>query len=458
MISEDKSTHKHKQIHLVQEELPSFRMVQSSRPAASLAYILVVLFFTLIFVLIFVPWQQTSEGIGRIVAYAPLDRQQSIEAPISGRVVKWHVMEGSKVRKGDPILDISDNDPEFIDRIRQERNALYSRLEATREREASIRSRIIALKSSQTNAVTAASSRTMMASDRVRAAQQAVDAAIAQDKTAKLNLERQQQLWDKGLTSKRNFELAELDYENARTGLTRSKAALDAAIKEERALGADRSKADMDGSAAINDAKASLASTQSEVAKILEEIPKVEARLSRQQNQEVFAPRDGTIVRILVNPDGQQVKEGDILCIIIPETNDRAVELYINGNDIPLITEGREVRLQFQGWPVLQISGWPEFAVGTFGGIVSLVDVTDNGSGYFRILVVPDRTEEIWPTSRYLRQGVRVRGWIFLNRVSLGYELWRKFNDFPPMIPMDEPIIKKRTGLPESDGEGKGKK
>jgi multidrug efflux pump subunit AcrA (membrane-fusion protein) len=454
-LQKEKSTTITKKTNLIQEELPSFRMVQSSRPAASLAYLLVALFFTTIFVLIFAPWQQVTEGMGRVVAYAPLDRQQSIESPISGRIVKWHVLEGSKVRRGDPILDITDNDPEFLDRIRQERTALQTRLEATREREMSIRSRITALRSSQSNAVTAASSRTMMASDRVRAAQQAVDAAVAQEKTAQLNLTRQQQLWEKGLTSKRNLELAELDYENARTGLTRAKASYDAAVKEERALNADRGKADMDGSAAINEAKASLASTQSEIAKILEEIPKVEARLSRQQNQEVFAPRDGTIMRILVNPDGQQVKEGDILCIIVPETNERAVELYINGNDIPLIGEGREVRLQFQGWPVLQITGWPEYAVGTFGGIVALVDVTDNGSGYFRILVVPDRTDEPWPSSRYLRQGVRVRGWIFLNRVSLGYELWRRFNDFPPMIPMDEPLLQERMGIPAGESKGK---
>ncbi|MFO0001863.1 MAG: transporter, partial [bacterium] len=120
-----------------------------------------------------------------------------------------------------------------------------------------------------------------------------------------------------------------------------------------------------------------------------------------------------------MNPDGQQVKEGDVVSIIIPDTSERAVELYINGNDIPLVSEGREVRLQFQGWPVLQITGWPEYAVGTFGGIVSLVDVTDNGSGYFRILVIPDQKDEDWPSTKYLRQGVRAKGWIFLNRVSL---------------------------------------
>ncbi|MBL8825787.1 MAG: hypothetical protein JNM18_02290, partial [Planctomycetaceae bacterium] len=32
---------------------------------------------------------------------------------------------------------------------------------------------------------------------------------------------------------------------------------------------------------------------------------------------------------------------------------------------------------------------------------------------------------------RELRQGVRVNGWIQLNQVTLGYELWRQLNGFP---------------------------
>ena len=33
---------------------------------------------------------------------------------------------------------------------------------------------------------------------------------------------------------------------------------------------------------------------------------------------------------------------------------------------------------------------------------------------------------------RYLRQGVRANGWILLDQVSLGFEIWRQFNGFPP--------------------------
>lgn len=424
------------------KNLPSYRLVQTALPAQSLAYILTIIFFLSVLILLYVPWQQTTMGFGRVVAYAPLDRQQLIESPIAGRVVKWHVHEGTRVKKGDPIIDISDNDPNFINRIREEKNALLQRLEAARSREDNIRSRIISLRSSRGSAVNAADSRRMMAKDRVRASEQAVDAAKAALRTANLNLDRQKQLWEKGLTSKRTLELAELEHTNSETGLDRAKSAYDAAVKEERALYSDSGKVSQDADASINDAKASLASAQSEVARVLEDLPKLEARLSRQETQEIFAPRDGTIMRILVNPDTQQVKEGDGVAILVPDSEDKAIELFISGNDIPLVGEGRKVRLQFQGYPVLQISGWPETAVGTFGGIVKLVDITDSGSGNFRVLVIPDREDRQWPSSRYLRQGVRAKGWIFLNRVSVGYELWRRFNDFPPNLPMDDPEIK----------------
>jgi membrane fusion protein, adhesin transport system len=61
------------------------------------------------------------------------------------------------------------------------------------------------------------------------------------------------------------------------------------------------------------------------------------------------------------------------------------------------------------------------------------VDATDNGLGVFRIVVVPDG-DEPWPEGRFLRQGVRANGWILLDQVRLGFELWRQFNGFPPNV------------------------
>jgi hypothetical protein len=105
------------------------------------------------------------------------------------------------------------------------------------------------------------------------------------------------------------------------------------------------------------------------------------------------------------------------------------------------------VRLQFEGWPAVQFTGWPSVAVGTFGGVVTLIDATDDGQGKFRIVVTPDPRDEPWPSGRYLRQGVRANGWVLLGQVTLGYELWRRFNGFPPVVALSEP-----------GGDGKGGK
>ena len=128
------------------------------------------------------------------------------------------------------------------------------------------------------------------------------------------------------------------------------------------------------------------------------------------------------------------VKQGDSLAVILPESADRAVELYVSGNDIPLLSVGRAVRLQFEGWPAVQFSGWPSVAVGTFEGRVGVIDPSDNGQGKFRIVVFQSEHEE-WPDVHYLRQGVRVQGWVLLEKVKIGWELWRRFNAFPLSLP-----------------------
>ena len=54
--------------------------------------------------------------------------------------------------------------------------------------------------------------------------------------------------------------------------------------------------------------------------------------------------------------------------------------------------------------------------------------------GRFRALVLPDPDDEPWPDRRYLRQGVRTSGWVLLDEVSMGYEIWRQLNAFPPSV------------------------
>lgn len=410
------------------------RLISKSSSLTVVAYIIFFAFLS-IFILIFIlPWQQTVFGTGKVVAYAPLNRQQFIEAPIDGRIVHWHVMEGSQVKKGDSIVEISDNDPQFLQRLQEEKSAIESRIIAVQARVESFKTRIRALEASMDNGISAAKSRTRMSGDRVDAAEHAVEAAEAVYKTASLNLKRQKSLFASGLASARAVEMAEMEEARALTDLNRAKSSLSAAKSEEIALKSDQFKVGTDGGASIADAKASYAAALAELANAKAELPRISARLARQHSQSVTAPRDGTIMRLIVSQDGEMVKSGEPLALLIPDSVDRAAEIWVDGNDIPLIVEGKEVQVQFQGLPALQFSGWPGISAGTFSARVILVDNTDNGTGKFRVIVKPDKREQ-WPEANFLRQGVRAHGWIFLNEVSIAYELWRKFNDFPPDLP-----------------------
>jgi multidrug efflux pump subunit AcrA (membrane-fusion protein) len=321
------------------------RSHQSLRVAASILFFALVAFIA---ALITVPWVQNVQGIGRVIAYSPDERQQSITSPVDGLIRQWFVLEGTLVRKGESIVDVADIDPDIMNRLERERAATQTKLDAS---------------------------------------QQALD-------TSRKNLERQKSLVVSGLSSQRAAELAELEY----------------------------------------------ARYLSEISSASAELARIETRIARQASQSITAPRTGIVQRIFAPQGGVMVKAGQDLALIVPETANRSVELKVSGNDAPLLSVGRKVRLQFEGWPAVQFAGWPSVAIGTFGGEIAVIDPGADPEGNVRIIVFPELGAE-WPDARYLRQGVRVVGWILLDSVSLGWELWRQFNGFPPTIRMAPPSV-----------------
>lgn len=176
----------------------------------------------------------------------------------------------------------------------------------------------------------------------------------------------------------------------------------------------------------LEDLKAKEAATNSE-------LNQVRVGLARQSIQTKVAPSDGTILRLLSAGTSTLVRSGDVLASFIPDGIERSVALTVRGLDAPLVYPGRSVRLQFDGWPVFQFSGWPSTSVGTFGGTVDFVEPIADARGYFRIWVKEDARDGAWPSEQFVRLGSRVRGWVLLDEVKLGYELWRQLNNFPPI-------------------------
>ncbi|MPS49889.1 MAG: HlyD family efflux transporter periplasmic adaptor subunit [Methylobacillus sp.] len=385
--------------------------------------------------ILFLPWQQNVQAMGAVTAFAPLERRQSVDAPVGGVIRQWFVREGSRVNAGDPLLEISDVDPRFKERLAAQRQTVAAKLKAKQDELQAYEVQLQNLLAVRQARIAAVDYGLNVAQQKVVAAGESVASAQATLDAADFQVSRMQRLVQEGLVSRRDVELAERDRAVALRNVNSAKAALDSARAEEKAAAASQAQVRAETQANIDASRALISKISSEVADTQNELTSLEISLARQESQLVRAPRAGTVFRLPVNSQSQVISQGQPLLVIIPDTEQRAVELMVKGLDAALILPGSRVRLEFEGWPALQISGWPNVAIGTFGGKVAFVDASDDGTGRFRVMVVPDESVQKWPSERFLRQGSSARGWILLEEVSIGYEIWRVLNGFPPRVP-----------------------
>lgn len=413
------------------------QMVKSSKWTVRFAIFIGAGFLVGTLLMALLPWQQNIPGAGRVVAYLPVERQQSVDAPIGGRIIEVKVQEGSIVKKGDPLLLVSDLDPQFMARLEQRKQAIESKLFNYESKVQTLEQQITNIETVRDLAVAAAQFKIETAREKVSASRETLAATEASLVAAEAQYERKENLFKSKAVSQRDVEVARRDLEIARTSRNSASNNLQANQNDQQALQTELEKIKKDAVVKINEIETKLQEARGQVADAQNSMAKIEGDISKAQTQNVTAPMDGTVLRLSANLFGQIVKSGDKLLEIVPQTDSRAVEIWVNGNDAPLISRGDPVRIQFEGWPAVQFAGWPSVAVGTFGGKVDLIDSTDDGKGKFRILILPD--EEEWPSAHYLRQGVRAKAWVLLNEVSIGYEIWRQLNGFPPVVSPDEP-------------------
>ncbi len=114
----------------------------------------IALFFLIVIMLFFalIPWQQFALGNGKVIAFSPTERLHTVNSPISGRIKKWYVDEGASVKPNDPIVDISDNDPELLTRLELEKEAIFLRIEAAKQAIEAGRSNLVRQKIDQSSA------------------------------------------------------------------------------------------------------------------------------------------------------------------------------------------------------------------------------------------------------------------------------------------------------------------
>jgi adhesin transport system membrane fusion protein len=370
-------------------------------------FLKVLPYFLIIPVLfLFLPWHQNIVAYGKVSAFDANERAQIVSSPIEGSINQWYVKEGDFVQQGDQLVEVIDIDPSFQQRVASKRDNM-------KDKKTSKMEELQAYKLLQDNLINAKKARINALTAQINGNQASLD-------TAKFQKERFLRLYDNGLVSKRDLEVAERDF-----------------IVASRELDSVRSeliniKAEMDTKIDANNAV--INRIQGEIAEIDNEIIRLDIDLSRQASRVIKSPKDGYVYRLHANSSAAFVNFGERLLTIIPSNAQRAVELIVDGRDTPLIEKGEEVRIEFEGWPAIQVSGWAKLGFGTFKGIVSFVDSFDNGTGDFRVMIIPS-DDDPWPSDQFLKQGTTVKSWIFLERVSIGYELWRLINGFPPRLP-----------------------
>lgn len=416
----------------------AYRLVRTPRTPRRTAYVLLGLFF-LILGMSFLPWQQNIQSIGEVTAFLPQQRPQTVPSNIDAQIAEWYVQEGQYVRAGDSLLrlvEVKDKylDPQFLLRLNEMLAAKRGSISANEQKRQALIAQYEALVLARDYKLAQARNKLEQARLKVLSDSAAVQAAETALSIATSQVERQRQLFAQGLVSRTELEAREMKYQEAvakrvealnKLGATRQEYAT--ARLELESIQADyadklsKALSEQNGTLAyINDA-------QGEMVKLMNELANMEAR---QQFHVVRAPQDGYVVQASRRGVGETVKPGEAILSIVPADADLAAEVYIRDTDVPLLRVGDHVRIQFDGWPALQVSGWPVVSVGTFGGLVTVIDRVATRGDQYRVLIRPDTTDEPWPEQ--LRMGSGVYAWAMLDDVPIWYEIWRQLNGFPP--------------------------
>lgn len=403
-------------------------------PTRLFAGLMIILIF-----IMFLPWTQNIRSRGYITTLKPDQRPQSIHSVIAGRIEKWYVQEGDLVKKGDTIVflsEIKDDyfDPNLLENTGAQLKAKESSVQSYMEKVKALDARIDAM--TATNKLQLQQAENKIIQSKLKISSDSIDLVRYQTniQIAENQYSRIKSLHEKGLKSLTELQKKEQDLQKAQADLIAGKNKLltsqndliNSRVKLQQTrvkFRDDISKAESDKLAAMSamyDAEATVTKLQNQFVNYS----------VRRNYWYILAPQDVYITQLKQKGIGQTVKEGEEIVTIIPSEVDLAVELYVDPVDLPLINKGQEVMIQFDGWPAIIFSGWPNVSTGTYRGTVYGMDNFISENGKYRILVEPEEGYAKWP--KELRVGSATKNMLLLQDVALWYELWRKINGFPP--------------------------
>ena len=396
------------------------------------------LFFVLVFIL-FVPWTQNINTSGIVTTQFQEQRPQQINSIIPGKIIKWWVKEGDFVQKGDTIVELADTkddylDPRLIERTNDQLTAKKQKVDFYDSKITNINGQLVAIEAGfklQEAAI----------KNKIQQLERKILIDSAELSAAKIDLEVGTNQYNRAGKMLNDGIISLVDYERRTQSFNKAKAGFQE--KQQKFLNTKQdvliARIDLNSlKQEVNDKlfklKGDIANSNTEKSTVIAEVAKNENELSnyriRGGQKWLVAPQTGQIIKAKKAGINEIVKEGEMIVEIVPNSFKYAVELFVKPMDLALINKGQDVRLQFDGYPAIVFSGWPNSSYGTFAGKISAIETNRNENGQFRVLIIPDMTEKNWPSN--LKIGTGAQGFALLNDVPIWYELWRQLNGFPP--------------------------
>ncbi len=421
------------------EKFNAFDHIYQERKSTEIKPWLVSLFIITL-LLIFLPWTQNIRSKGNITSIYQEQKPQKIYSPIAGKISKWWVREGDTVRAGDTLAKITEIkgeylDPNLISRTQQQLTAKQGSLRFYEQKVQATTDQIQNLRRSLTLKQNQVDNKIKQLQQKITGERAELEAAQNDYNLSKDQFERNQKMYREGLISQTQYQQRNVAMQNSLAKKTTAENKVNQTLQDIANAQIELRGVDQEYSEKINKADGERFQSLSEVESNKGDIAKLENLVTnytiRNGMYFIIAPQSGQIIKATKSGLGEIIKEGEDLLTIVPDNNNVAVEIFVRPVDLPLVHAGEEVRLIFDGYPVILFAGgWPNQSFGTFPGKIRAVENTINDEGLFRVIVEEDPKGKRWP--KQLRIGSGAQGIALLNDVPVWYELLRNINGFPP--------------------------
>lgn len=440
--------------YLDRSQFKSFKHFEGRSHSRYLPKILIGLFLVFI-ASMFLPWTQNIRSTGSVSTLNPYDKPQNIQSLIGGQIEEWYVKEGQLVSVGDTIAILSEAkaeylDPDLLANTKEQQEAKLRSVDAYASKQKFLSEQLVSLEELQKTKIQQLQLKQQQIDIEINSMKQELIAAETYSENASNQLDRMNQMFDKGIKSLTDLESKRLSNREAEAKLLSVKNKLAKLDTDKLNLVQERGFVLSDYQQKASKIESEIQSANSYRFSLQGESNKLQSKYNQiQQRQNAYvitSPINGRITKILKNGIGEFVKAQDDIATIVPTNYQRAVELYVLPVDMPLVKEGKQVRLQFDGWPAIVFSGWPNNSFGTYSGEVFAIDNDISENGKYRIIVIENDEDKNWP--ELIRIGSGARGLLLLNDVKVYYEVWRRLNGFPPDFYEKSPAKKVKNKAP----------